>query len=282
MNITSSGNTVNITVTIGDAQAGKALTFDVGVNGASASSPAYIVAETVVSNILIYGDNTVTVTEAYAMFIDEYEFIPTESKTYSLTVPAGVEVLMDDNDLITNSTERTVNFEGVAGTKIVFAFKHSVAGAITVTIGEAVSEVKIQLAPDAPLNQITIPAKKGNNTGVYTGGVLVVEVGEGVAAGKYTLTITLNGISTRSMVYFGKNIEPNYMDIYGPDNEYGLGGTAEAYINNMTATSKNSEYTTSLRGYAWTITLDLRAGDRLVFAHSNTMDGAVNISMAVA
>ncbi|MDE6075225.1 MAG: hypothetical protein K2G26_02175, partial [Clostridia bacterium] len=60
--------------------------------------------------ILLVGENTVEITEAYAQFIDEYQFVPTATKKYSRTVPAGVEVLMNDEDFIVGE-DRTVNFE---------------------------------------------------------------------------------------------------------------------------------------------------------------------------
>ena len=220
---------------------------------------------------LKYGDNTVNITEANAMFIDTYEFIPAETKSYSMTVPEGVEVLMNNNDFIVGE-DRTVNFDGVEGEKIVFAFKNGAAGNVTVTIGDAVEE--ITLTPDSPVNNFSLTGHD----------VSVIKVGA-IEAGKYTVTIKVSAVLMQTFVCFGNGTSENYSDYFQANGNLAANSPADVNFmgNAMSATVLNNDKVESatFNRTTWTVTLNLQQGDKLVFVNSGNT-GLVNISMAAA
>lgn len=129
------------------------------------------------------------------------------------------------------------------------------------------------------ISNLTVPCKTVVNGETY-GGVTIVEVGD-VEEATYVLTVTLKNTLMRSMLFFGKGIEPDYLSIYGPETSHGMGGTAEVIIQNMQINTYNgADYKVAGAGTRYTIELTLKKGDKLVLAHSNTVDGALDISMA--
>lgn len=217
------------------------------------------------------GSNTVDITEANAMFIDTYEFIPAETKSYSMTVPEGVEVLMNDEDFIVGE-DRTVNFDGVADERIVFAFKNSAAGKVTVTIGDAVE--KVTLTPDTPIANLTLTGH----------GVTVIEIGD-IEAGKYTVTLAVNRLLTRgAFMYFGKNTSTDYNDYFQANGNTMANSPADVSFQVPMATvlDANTIYSASISGTNYIFTLDLQKGDKLVFVHNGNDTSGNSISMAVA
>lgn len=129
------------------------------------------------------------------------------------------------------------------------------------------------------ISNLTVPCKTVVNGETY-GGVTIVEVGD-VEEATYVLTVTLKNTLMRSMLFFGKGIEPDYLSIYGPETSHGMGGIAEVIIQNMQINTYNgADYKVAGAGTRYTIELTLKKGDKLVLAHSNTVDGTLDISMA--
>lgn len=227
--------------------------------------------------VLSYGDNMVVITEANGQFVDEYEFVPTETKKYSITVPAGVEVLADNADLVGNG-QTSANFEATEGVKIVFAFKNSAAGVITVTIGEAIELPKLTLEG---LSNLSLPSKTVSG-GVTSGGMAIVEVGD-IEEGTYTISVTVPvNLARGGVICFGKNTSTTYTDYFESNGNY-VNGVAQAYVQvPMTGTMNGADYTVSVSGYTWNITLSLKKGDKLVFVNGGTTDGTLKIALAQA
>ncbi|MDE6867604.1 MAG: hypothetical protein K2J83_00465, partial [Clostridia bacterium] len=219
--------------------------------------------------VLVEGANKIDITEAYSVeFNDKYDFVPNETKAYSMTVPAGMVVLMNGQEFLDGDTA-SANFEGVAGEKIEFAFGYTQSGAVTVTIGEAVDLPKI--TPDEPLSAFRIEGHA----------VSVLEVGD-IEEGTYTITLTVPSGLMRSFVYFGKNVSENYEDYFLSNGNPVSGNPAEVSFQFPNATVLNgAPYTATLKTVTWTVTLDLKAGDKLVFITSST-GGDVNVSMVAA
>ncbi len=275
----ASTNVTNVTIKVTENTVGTKFSIALRTLGASVDDPAiYLmtVSKTEVKE-LCYGENTVEITQANS-FVDVYAFTPDQTKTYSLTAPKGMAVSVDGNDILDGTTDaetQTANFKATAGKVVLITFSNPQTGKYTVTVGEELYSI---ITPDAPLSGFTVPCKTVSD-GVTSGGVAIAQVGD-IEAGKYKLVITLNNSLMRSAFYFGKNINPDYNEIYGPMNQYGLGGTAEVIFNNMQVNVYNgADYTVSYASLKITVELDLQAGDKLVFAHSNTVNGAVSLTL---
>ncbi len=219
---------------------------------------------------LIEGENTVEITDTYA-FVDNYYFVSATAKKYAMTVPAGVEVLMNDEDFIFGD-DNAVNFEAAKDEIITFTFKNATVGNITVTIGEPLAEAP-KLTVETPLTAQTLTGHA----------VTVFEVGD-IEAGKYTLTVNLPMSFMNCFGYFGKNISENYDDYFEANGNTVAGSPAEVSIQFPNANVLNSEtiYSASLTMQrVLTITLDLKKGDKLVFVHAAN-NATVDISIAAA
>jgi hypothetical protein len=131
------------------------------------------------------------------------------------------------------------------------------------------------------LNSLTVPCKIVKDGAIY-GGVTILEVGD-VEEGVYMLQINVLQSLTRSMVFFGKNIQPEYESIFGPASEYGMGGAAEVIWQSPNAQVRDGvEYKVTGSGSTFTIELTLKKGDRLIFAHTNGNDGTIGLTMTKA
>lgn len=214
--------------------------------------------------ILIYGNTKINITEAYE-FRDVYEFTPTETKTYSMTVPEGVEVLIDNEDLIVDP-DTVANFEGVKGMKIMFTFKNTKTGPVEINIGEEVETRK--LTPDEPVNGLDIKSFKAS----------VLEIGD-IEEGTYKLTITFSMSLGRAQCYFGKNVSEDITDYY--DTSGSTKNDSPAWVNFQFPYANvlnGADCTASRTNLTCYVTLNLKKGDRLVFLVSNT-SGTADISM---
>lgn len=214
--------------------------------------------------ILIYGNTKINITETYE-FKDVYEFTPTETKTYSMTVPAGVEVLIDNKDFIVGA-DRVANFEGVAGETIMFTFKNTKTGPVEINIGEEVETPK--LTPDEPYNGFTINSFKAS----------VLEIGD-IEEGTYKVTITFSQSLGRAQCYFGKNISEDITDYY--DTSGSTKNDSPAWVNFQFPDAtilNNADCTASRTNLTCYVTLNLKKGDKLVFLVSN-ISGSADISM---
>ena len=122
--VTSDGTGISVIVKVGAANVGKAFTFNFDVAGASVDSPAYLTSSinSTVPQFIVAGDNTVSITEAYA-FSGKYYFVSDVDGRYSLTVPAGVEVLMNNGDFITDDST-VANFNAPACVSSLYAASH--------------------------------------------------------------------------------------------------------------------------------------------------------------
>lgn len=201
---------------------------------------------------------TVTITEANT-FNNLYVLKATSGAQKSITVPAGVEVLLNDKDLVTDD-KTAANFTPLRPT--ILAFKSSKTGDITVTIGDPIPE-------EESLPQLTTAAAL---TVTATGrGVTVVQVGKDVAAGKYTLTMTWGAGMGRAHCYFGKNISETYDDYYQSNGNVVSGNPAQVTFQFPQATvASGLDYQATNKGTTWTVTLDLVAGDKLVLITAGT------------
>ena len=275
----TSTNVTSITLTLTDKYVGTKFTFSFRSLNVSTKNPAIYLMTVTMPEIkqLNYGANTVEITQSNS-FADMYAFMPDETKTYSITAPKGLAVAADDNDILYDSSEegvQTANFKATAGQLVLFTFSSSATGFYNVDIGEEKFAI---ITPDAPLSGFTVPCKTVVD-GVTSGGVAIAEVGD-IEEGVYKLEVTLNAVLMRSMVYFGKNINPDYNEIYGPLSGYGAKGTAEVIYQNMRATaSAGVDYNVTGSGTVFTVELTLKAGDKLVFAHSGTVSGNVSLKL---
>lgn len=261
----------SLTFTVTDAYVGNKFTFGLRSENATVDSPVtYILTATMAqATPLSYGENTVKVTKS-GILLNAYTFTPEKTQNYSITAPAGLSAMADGVDLIIgNDAEQSANFSATAGVPVTIIFSSATVGEYKVTIGE---EILTQIMPDTPLNNHSVAAKN----------VAVVQVGA-VETGKYSLQIKVGNSLMQSIIYFGKNINPDYNEIYGPADKYGMGGTAEIIYQNMRITKgEGIDYECVAGRAVFTVTLDLQAGDKLVFAHSNTIDGVVSLTLTKA
>ena len=102
---------------------------------------------------LVYGENTVTITDTYLTADtteDKYTYIPTTNGVQSITVPEGVVGMMvsvingEDITILIDSAEGKcyANFNTAANVPIVFAFVAGVKGDILVTVGAEIEETQ--------------------------------------------------------------------------------------------------------------------------------------------
>ena len=137
------------------------------------------------------GDNTVSITEANASAdtsADKYEFVSATDKDYSITVPEGVTVLLNGEDLITSGT--SANFTAKAGEPLVFTFIGDM-GDYAATIGEPVIKPVLNVST----------ADKDNTYGVNITGktVSIVEIGDVEAGKTYNIDVSGAFLSGRMM-----------------------------------------------------------------------------------
>ncbi|MDE7086624.1 MAG: hypothetical protein K2O67_00340, partial [Clostridia bacterium] len=239
------------------------------------------------------GENTINITDTNGFF-DTYCFVSAEGGRFSLTVPEGVSVQMNKVDLIKDNNElHAANFTVPAGVRVEFSFKvvSEVNGSTTttVTIGEPVEETLPTVTTDGT-TELSLPAKSGTS-GNFIGAVGVAQVGA-IEAGKYTLTIKLNGTLRGCSVAFAKVQDVttcneasfyNFFDNAGnvrTDEE----SLVEAYINTgnyNTTTVNGADYivASTITKATWTITLDLAEGDFLVFANGGTTEAPITLSL---
>lgn len=157
-----------------------------------ASNKEYnVLVERVNEPLLDEGQNTVEITTANdALGVDSYKFVPTETKTYSLRVPAGMTVAMDDKSFI--SSGDYANFKATAGVAIKFSFSHSVTGEYQIEIGDAI----------LPVMTLGVAIAVTEYPGL--GETFSFVLDESIEEGEYILTAT--GI-TRESFYVAINLE---------------------------------------------------------------------------
>lgn len=128
--------------------------------------------EQTIPTTLVYGENAVTF-EAHTELSVVFTSTENKAKAYSITVPEGVNVFYNGNDVITPDSEiKFYNFSAAANGTVKFFLTSDTAGEKTVTIGEMV------------LEKINVGETK---TMKASGGTL--EVGADVPAGTYLLAL---------------------------------------------------------------------------------------------
>lgn len=227
----------------------------------------YITAE---DKSLKYGENIITITEANASYdsSERYTFTSEETKTYSVTVPAGMTVCIGDDEFTADEGNASVNFEGTADTPITMVFINGKTGEFTVTIGEAVKE-KIEVNKAFSLDIPSGGAKEMTS----------VELGNSVAEGKYKITITLvKGNLRNCYLFMAVNGDPTYdeMGFNGSTfNGVGVGLMfSQFHTNNPDVYSGNC-----MAMGKYEVTTTLKAGDVLHFAQSGTINGGISITI---
>ena len=145
-------------------------------------------------NIITAGQNTVEVTVANsAIDTDSYGFTPTETKTYSMTVPAGVYATIDGVSFIDASESAapvTKNFDATVGRMITFSFGSAKVGSYTVNIGDKV------MPTISTADTYTVATYPDYNCGE------TVSVAAGVEEGDYTFTFEGGAGMGRCSFYF--------------------------------------------------------------------------------
>ncbi len=223
--------------------------------------------------VLAEGDNQLLFKNTDAV---RYAFIPNETKTYSLTVPAGVSVYADVDgepsyDAFIDNGDGTAavgsNFEATQNVTVKWWFVVSAAKTYTVTIGEKISLPTVTL--DSPLNNISIGGR----------GVYECEVGE-IEAGNYTLKINLGSSAMRSMFCFGKNIAPNWGDNFAANGNTNFTTAESSFQYPQAQVLNGAPYEASVENRTiWVIKLDLQAGDRLVFMNGGGTGASIDITL---
>ena len=140
--------------------------------------------------VLIFGENTVTVTEAYATDVDVYKFTPAETKTYAMILPEGLSASIGYEWSAEGGVAK--NFEGEAGVEIEFTFTSDKTGTYNVTISEEVALPTIALGETHSITDYPGP-----------GGTYTFAVADGVPEGEYTLTF--NESTRRASCYVAVN-----------------------------------------------------------------------------
>lgn len=127
--------------------------------------------------ILVADANEIRITEAN-VFADEYTFTSATAKKYSLTVPAGVSVTMNDEGFIDGGdSESFANFDAKANTPVKFVFSSSQVGTYSVSIGDARTEM--------------LKLNETKEIAIQSSGVKY-EVQAGLEEKEYILTVRIN------------------------------------------------------------------------------------------
>ncbi len=228
------------------------------LNGITANEVFGVNAIKMEDNVLNEGDNTVNVTVANsAEDIDVYLFIPTESKTYSLTVPEGVSVVMNGRDMIEDGG--FANFEAMAGECIEFCFISATVGAYTATIGNEI-ELPSVLSIDEDVRFKLESAGLNGSTPIY--GVKVLSLQDIEDGARYTITITVPRSAGQSQLYFAVNFEAT-QEYAGQEM---MNSDAVLRTNALAMGMQNPEnYEVAGNGATVTITLTLHTDDLLYF-----------------
>lgn len=213
--------------------------------------------------LLVYGDNTVELT-AYENQV--CEFVSETEQTYSITVPEGVIVNLDDEDIITG-TGTYANFDAPAGEKIKFYITSDVSGTVTVVIGDAIDEtVKIKNEETKELN---LPANGGNSENMF-----VLTADDGIAEGKYTFSIT--SVGTTPFCYFAVAGADETLTFDELKSSKGV-----MFIGSESAVKETAKYTCSkLNNFNQiAITVNVKAGDKIYFATNSGTGAILEVSM---
>lgn len=195
-----------------------------------------------------YGSNAVVVTDS-GSFADTYTFTPAADGVYSLTVPEGLIVLKDGEDFIIDGT--WANFEAKAGEPVEFTFSHGTVGKFTVLVGDEIVPPQLTVGGD-PIT-----------ANMVAGEVFALEVGEDVEEETYTIEISGSFITGRGMGY-------GYLCfMVGGDGGYSS-VTSEGLSMSFPNTGSVDGYDYDCSKTPWTVTLTLKAGDKVYFAPANS------------
>lgn len=209
------------------------------------SARMYAVTVTRDVNLLSEGDNTVEL-EA-GNWSDGYEFVSETNNAYSLEVPEGVEVVMNGNDLISDtSTERWANFNAPAGTKVRFEFRNSTTGAVTVKIG------------DERLQTLSLDGSK--TVALYGKQISALKASEELESGTYKIVLESGSFRT-------KRVGDGYalFQVNG-DRDYEKMSSDTGLMLGIGQSQVKNGWTPYCTAQAFTVTLTLNAGDLIYLA----------------
>ena len=198
-------------------------------------------------------------------------------KTFKLTVPEGVSVgvVYADYDYTNTEVDRVIisgnNLSSyisvVAGQKVYLVFKSATVGEKAITLVEDDSAEGEKLSLGVSLHRLELAPRTQDDEGNVSGGVMTYVVGT-IPEGRYTLTFTLNQSMGRTTVYIGKNTSEDWSDYYTAAGNTKDDNVADLRLSQMTLSVYDNEkiYDAALDGYKLTVTLDLKAGDKVVIA----------------
>lgn len=255
-NGTLSVETNEIMIKIGAEQVNKALTFTVEVTGdTGAEKPVCILSEIETQQVITEGKNDVVITEANALGNGVYTFVPTATKAYSITVPAGLYVAAGTEDL---GEGGRFNFDATKDEAIIFYFTGSEAKTYTVTIGDAVDNA----------NTYTLNVDE-DPLGVMMKGktLMTVNVGNAVVGKTYTVTVggaffmgKQMGQGTAQFKFNGTDVDFDSMFDSDAGQLFYANPGSEVNVNGCTV---------SRSGDAITLTFTATGNDTLYFSVSN-------------
>ena len=153
--------------------------------------------EQVIPTTLVYGENAVTF-EAGTELPVVFTSTENKAKTYSITVPEGVNVFYNGNDVITPDSEiKFYNFSATANGTVKFFLTSDTAGEKTVTIGEMVLE-KINVGETKTIKASggTLEVDASVPAGTY---LFALDTSSSTVLGRATFTISVtSGTTTTS------------------------------------------------------------------------------------
>ncbi|MDE6441184.1 MAG: hypothetical protein K2L12_00335, partial [Clostridia bacterium] len=164
-------------------------------------------------------------------------------KKYSLTVPNGMIVVMDDTDLITHGTWE--NFDAEEGVEITFTFLYPEEGTYDVIIGDEILPVALKVREKVEIDLIA-----GFPTSIV--------IADDVAEGEYKISIEGNFLTAKA-TGFGKM----YVQI-GGDGSLSSVKNADSYMEALTQRNKDG-VVIDCTVTPWTVTATLKAGDKIFF-----------------
>ncbi|MDE6302854.1 MAG: hypothetical protein K2M36_04650, partial [Clostridia bacterium] len=240
------------------------------------TSSKYVTVNVDRDHVLQEGENAVLIKTDDATDEYEYTFVAQKEK-YSIDIPLGLYVEMNYDPLYdAGNRGKKVNFECEIGEEITFSFFGSAIGVYTVTIGEPVEPTKI--GTDAPLTGYTI---NGDGTVSLGNDISTIIVNDDVTEGRYKLTITTNSIFSQASILFGLNYDGTYEDFKG---EQWFNGNGDVYFQypsaNILAGGESKNITATMAIKKIEITMDLKAGDVLIFVTNNN-NGIENLTITL-
>ena len=190
------------------------------------------------------GGNDIRISQAGMLAetsVDKYTFTPDEDKTYSLTVPNGMTVLMNDTDLITQGT--WANFTATAGEVITFTFINSEEGTFVAIIANEILPAALSVGGQAEVDMVVAIVSK-------------IVIADDVEEGVYKLSLDGEFLIAKKTGY-----GQMYLMI-GGDGNYETLKNSDNYVDAQTQRDENG-VAIDCSKRPWTVTATLKAGDEI-------------------